>query len=179
MIDTCSSVSTIHYNDPTKDRIFKIRKRRTCSLICQDDGNWRESKSNIEQASVRRNNTRDANDEGLNKDTSNDSEDDDDMIIDMAKSEEGEATNCTGNDQEIVRNNHEAVDRNERKSNIIESVTSERDRVHIYLDDIVFYEDVNEEDETTQNNMGFIDTDGILNDLMRGSITPRAMSVRV
>ena len=53
--------------------------------------------------------------------------------------------------------NHEAVDRDERTSNIIESITSERDRVHIYLDDIVFYEDVNEEDEATQNNMGFID----------------------
>ena len=44
---------------------------------------------------------------------------------------------------------------------------------------IVFYEDVNEEDEATQNNMGFIDTDDILNDLMPGSIITEISKVNI
>ena len=59
------------------------------------------------------------------------------MIDDMPMGNEKEATNSTENDQKIVGNNHEAIDRNERTSNIIESVISERDRVHIYLDDCI------------------------------------------
>ena len=31
MVDTGSIVSTIHHDDPTQDRIFKILKKRTCS----------------------------------------------------------------------------------------------------------------------------------------------------
>ena len=65
MVDTGSTVSIIHYNDPTQDRIFQIKKKRTCSHICQDDGNSAESKNNIELASVKRNMSRDINDEGL------------------------------------------------------------------------------------------------------------------
>ena len=31
MVDTGSTVSTIHYDDPTQDRIFKIEKKKTYS----------------------------------------------------------------------------------------------------------------------------------------------------
>ena len=31
MFDTCSPVSTIHYDDPTQSRIIKIGKKRTCN----------------------------------------------------------------------------------------------------------------------------------------------------
>ena len=40
MVDTCSSVSIIHHVDnPTQDRIFKIRGKRTYYLPCQGDVN--------------------------------------------------------------------------------------------------------------------------------------------
>ena len=35
MFDTCSPASTIHYDDPTKSRIIKIGKKRTCSRVCK------------------------------------------------------------------------------------------------------------------------------------------------
>ena len=35
--DTCSTVSTIEYNDPTQKRIFKVGKKITCSRICKEN----------------------------------------------------------------------------------------------------------------------------------------------
>ena len=40
----------------------------------------------------------------------------------------------------MVENNHETADRDEENSGMIEFVTSERVRVHRYLDDVVFYQ---------------------------------------
>ena len=56
MVDTGSTVSIIHYNDPTQDRVFKIEKKRTCNHTCKDDDDSTESReNNIELASERRN----------------------------------------------------------------------------------------------------------------------------
>ena len=67
MVDTGSTVSIIHYNDPTQDRIFKIKKKRTCSRTCKDDDDSTESreKDNIELAFVKRNMSRNITDEEL------------------------------------------------------------------------------------------------------------------
>ena len=43
----------------------------------------------------------------------------------------------------------------------------------------MFYENANEEDETTRNSIGFIDTDGILNDVMSESILPEISEVNL
>ena len=55
MLDTGSTVSTIHYDDPTQSRIIKIGKKRTCSRICKDTDDSTKSgeKDDIELASVR------------------------------------------------------------------------------------------------------------------------------
>ena len=196
MVDTGSTASMIHYNDPTQDRIFKIEKKRTCSYACKGDDDSTESReTNIEIASVKRNTSRDISDEEIQEllpdvdetpaslllnaietrertlgqsdhsakhsgeyykmykvleDTVDDSEDDDDMIENMPMSNEKEATNNIENDQRIVENDHEAIGRDVRTDNVIESVISGRNRIQIYLDDIVIYEDENEETSLTQ-----------------------------
>ena len=101
-------------------------------------------------------------------------DEDDDMINDMtskpaSKNKEEDETNYSVNNQETVRSNHEAVDRDGERNNIIEFVTSDRVRVHRYLDDVVFYEDMNVKEGTTQSYGTFVDTDEILNSLMPGS----------
>ena len=56
MVDTGSTVSTIHYDDPTQNRIFKVGKKITCSRTCKDNEDSTESreKDDIELASVKR-----------------------------------------------------------------------------------------------------------------------------
>ena len=44
MHDTCSSVSTVHYDDPTKSRIIRIGRKRTCSRVCIVSNGLTESK---------------------------------------------------------------------------------------------------------------------------------------
>ena len=156
MVDTCSSASIIHHvNNPTQDRIFKIRGRRTYYLPCQGDVNWRESSNDMELTLARGNMTQEMNDDELFWSSSDDDEDDD-IILDMTSrlapaSKEEEETYYSDSDEE--------------NSSISESVTSEKIRVHMYLDDVVFYEDVNE--QTTCNCYGgLIDTDVILDDLL-------------
>ena len=67
MVDTGSTVLTIHYDDPTQDRIFKIGKKRTCSRACKDDDDSTESKEkdDIELALIKRNMSRNITDEEL------------------------------------------------------------------------------------------------------------------
>ena len=51
MVDTCSGASIIrHGDDPTQDRRFTIRNRRTYYLPCQGDVNWRETNNDMELA---------------------------------------------------------------------------------------------------------------------------------
>ena len=49
--------------------------------------------------------------------------------------------NCSTDELNILRNNHEAAGRNER----IDSVMPEGDIIHEYLDDIIVYEGDNKE----------------------------------
>ena len=67
MVDTGSTVSIIHYNDPTQDRIFKIEKKRTYSRTCKDNDDSTESieKDDIELASEKRDMSRNVTDEDL------------------------------------------------------------------------------------------------------------------
>ena len=55
MFGTCSPISTIHYNDPTKSRIIKIEKKRTYSRVCKanDESTGSGEKGDIELASER------------------------------------------------------------------------------------------------------------------------------
>ena len=120
--------------------------------------NWRESSNDTELTAAKSNMTQETNDDELRKDTSDDNElytsdddEDDDMINDMAN---GYAP-----------------------AEMIEFITSERVRVPRYLDDVVFYKDVNEEEETTQSYVDFIDTDEILNGLMPSCTVPEAPEI--
>ena len=56
MVDTGSTVSTIHYDDPTQSRIIKIGKKRMCSRTYKDNDDSTESgeEDDIELASVKR-----------------------------------------------------------------------------------------------------------------------------
>ena len=102
--------------------------------------------------------TQETNDDELRKGTS----DDDELY-----------TSDDDDDNDIVND----VANGSTPAEIIEFITSERVRVHRYLDDVNFYEDVSEEGETTQRFAGFIDTDGILNDLMPGDTIPEATEI--
>ena len=44
MMDTCSTISTIEFNDPTQNRIFKVGKRIKCSRIRKEKDATTESK---------------------------------------------------------------------------------------------------------------------------------------
>ena len=134
-----------------------------------------ESSNDMELTLARDNMTQEMNHDELFWSSSDD--EDDDMISDMADepaSVDKEEDDCSVDKQEMVKSNHEAVDRDGERNNIIEFVTSDRVRVHRYLDDVVFYEDMNVKEETTQSYEAFIDTDEILNDLMPGSTVPEA-----
>ena len=67
MIDTCSTISTIEYNDPTQNRIFKVGKKITCSRICKENDASAESreKDDTETASVKRDMSRNDTDKVL------------------------------------------------------------------------------------------------------------------
>ena len=56
MIDTCSIVSTIKFDDPTRNRIFKVGKKITCSRFCREKDALADSreKDDTETASVKR-----------------------------------------------------------------------------------------------------------------------------
>ena len=179
-LDTGSSVSIIHLiNNPAQDRVFKIREERTYYLPCQGDVNWRESSNDTELTVAKSNVTQETNDDELRKGTSDDDElytsDDDELYTsddeELYKSDDDEL--YTSDDNDIVN----YVANGSTPAEIIEFITSERVRVHRYLDDVNFYEDVSEEGETTQRFAGFIDTDGILNDLMPGDTIPEATEI--
>ena len=67
MFDTGSTVSTIHYDDPTQSRIIKIGKKRMSGRICKDidDSTKSGEKDDIELASVKRDMSRNVTDEEL------------------------------------------------------------------------------------------------------------------
>ena len=44
LVDTGLTVSTIQYDDPTQNRIFKIGKMRTCTRTCNDNDDSTKSK---------------------------------------------------------------------------------------------------------------------------------------
>ena len=56
MVDTGSTVSTLEYDDPTQNRIFKVGKKITYIQSCKDSNDSTESreKDDIEIASVKR-----------------------------------------------------------------------------------------------------------------------------
>ena len=52
MHDTCSSVSTVHYDDPTKSRVIEIGRKKTCSRVCviSDKSTGSKRKEDVELA---------------------------------------------------------------------------------------------------------------------------------
>ena len=52
MHDTCSSVSTVHYDDRMKIRIIRIGRKRTCSRVCviSDESTGSKRKEDVELA---------------------------------------------------------------------------------------------------------------------------------
>ena len=82
------------------------------------------------------------------------------------KNDKKGATSYIKGEQNIVRNSHEAIGRNERIDNVIDSVMSEGNIIHEYLDDIIFYEEDNKENEMNHNVRGFINTNDIFNYLV-------------
>ena len=89
---------------------------------------------------------------------------------------EKEAFNNIENDQNIADNDHEIMDRNEETNGILESTTSKMDRVQIYLDDVLFYEDENEE-KATVDNRSFINTSDILSNIMSERSIPKESEI--
>ena len=83
----------------------------------------------------------------------------------MRNNEKG-ASSRTKGEQIIVQSSHEAIGRNERIDTVIDSVMSEGKIIHEYLDDIIFYEEDNKENEMNHNVRGFINTNDIFNYLV-------------
>ena len=72
---------------------------------------------------------------------SSDNEDDD--MTDEPTSVNKEGNDCLGADQDMAESSHATAFINGEGGNIIEFITSDRIRVHEYLDDVNFHDDIN------------------------------------
>ena len=100
----------------------------------------------------------------------------DDEMIENILVNKIEASNNIENDQNIADNDPEVIDRHKETNDVLEPITSKKNRVQIYLEDILFYEDENEE-KATFDNRSFINTSDILSDIMSERSVPKKSEI--
>ena len=81
-------------------------------------------------------------------------------------------SNETNAEQIIVQSSHEVIGRNETMDTVIDSIMPEREIIHEYQDDGIFYEQIgtyeedNREKEISHNVRGFVNTNDIFSRLV-------------
>ena len=101
------------------------------------------------------------------------------MIENIPMNNKEEATDNIENNQNIEDNDHETIGRYEKTNSVSESTISKRNSVQIYLDDIVVYEDENDENKATPDNRSFINTSDILSNIMSERFIPEKPEVNI
>ena len=101
------------------------------------------------------------------------------MIEDIPMNNKKEATDNIEDNQNIENNDPETIGRYEKTNGESESTISKRNSIQIYLDDIVVYEDENDENKATPDNRSIINTSDILSNIMSERFIPEKPEVNI
>ena len=165
VIDTCSTTSTIEFDDLMRNRIIKIRQRIEYNQIHKEkDASTSSKEVDVKgTASVEKGTSHSRSDRVTQEPSTGE-----DMILASAENTGGntlinekDASDNIENDRNITDNDHEILDGNEEINGIVEVTTSKMDRGQIYLDDASVYEDENKE-KPTNDSRSSISTSSII-----------------